>query len=37
MKNIEKGFSDLIKKLEERRDELKREFSNKYVAEEGKS
>lgn len=31
MKNIEKGFGDLIKKLEERREELKREFSNKYI------
>lgn len=36
LRNIDKGFADLIKKLEEKRDELKNEFSNKYLAEENK-
>ncbi|CDW83056.1 kelch motif family protein [Stylonychia lemnae] len=36
LRNIDKGFGDLIKKLEEKRDELKNEFSNKYLTEENK-
>ena len=36
LRNIDKGFSDLIKKLEEKREELKNEFSNKYLIEENK-
>jgi predicted CopG family antitoxin len=36
LKNIDKGFSDLIRRLEEKRDELKSEFSGKYVGEENK-
>lgn len=36
LRNIDKGFGDLIKKLEEKRDELKNEFSNKYLLEENK-
>lgn len=36
LRNIDKGFSDLIKKLEEKRDELKNEFSNRYLQEENK-
>ena len=36
LRNIDKGFSDLIKKLEDKRDELKNEFSNKYLLEENK-
>lgn len=36
LRNIDKGFGDLIKKLEEKREELKTEFSNKYLAEENK-
>ncbi len=36
MKNIDKGFGELIKRLEEKRDELKNEFSNKYLIEENK-
>ena len=34
--NIDKGFGDLIRRLEEKRDELKNEFAGKYVAEENK-
>ena len=36
LRNIDKGFADLIKKLEEKRDELKSEFANKYLIEENK-
>lgn len=36
LRNIDKGFGDLIKKLEEKREELKNEFSNKYLIEENK-
>ena len=36
LRNIDKGFGDLIKKLEEKREELKNEFSNKYLLEENK-
>lgn len=36
LRNIDKGFGDLIKKLEEKREELKNEFSNKYLSEENK-
>jgi hypothetical protein len=36
MKNIDKGFSDLIRKLEEKRDELKADFTQKYLNEENK-
>ena len=36
MRNIDKGFGDLIKRLEEKREELKNEFSNKYLVEENK-
>jgi len=36
LKNIDKGFSDLIKKLEEKRDELKQEFASKYLLEENR-
>ena len=36
LRNIDKGFGDLIKKLEDKRDELKTEFSNKYLTEENK-
>lgn len=36
LRNIDKGFGDLIKKLEEKREELKTEFSNKYLVEENK-
>jgi predicted CopG family antitoxin len=36
LKNIDKGFSDLIRRLEEKRDELKSEFSGKYLGEENK-
>lgn len=36
MRNIDKGFGDLIRRLEEKRDELKSEFAAKYVSEENK-
>lgn len=36
LRNIDKGFGDLIKRLEEKRDELKSEFSTKYLNEENK-
>jgi hypothetical protein len=36
LRNIDKGFADLIKKLEEKREELKNEFQNKYLLEENK-
>ena len=36
LRNIDKGFGDLIKKLEEKKEELKSEFSNKYLIEENK-
>jgi hypothetical protein len=36
LRNIDKGFGDLIKKLEEKRDDLKNEFSGKYLIEENK-
>lgn len=36
LRNIDKGFGDLIKKLEEKREELKSEFSSKYLNEENK-
>ena len=36
LRNIDKGFGDLIRRLEEKRDELKSEFSGKYVGEENK-
>lgn len=31
LRNIDKGFGDLIRKLEEKREELKGEFANKYL------
>ena len=34
LRNIDKGFGDLIKKLEEKKEELKNEFSSKYLIEE---
>ena len=36
LRNIDKGFGDLIRRLEEKRDELKNEFAGKYVGEENK-
>jgi hypothetical protein len=36
LRNIDKGFGDLIRKLEEKREELKNEFANKYLIEENK-
>ena len=35
-KNIDKGFNELIMKLQERRDELKQTFAEKYIQEENK-
>ena len=35
-RNIDKGFNELILKLQERRDELKQAFAEKYIAEENK-
>lgn len=35
-RNIDKGFNELIQKLQERRDELKQTFAEKYIAEENK-
>ena len=35
-RNIDKGFNELIQKLQERRDELKQAFAEKYIAEENK-
>lgn len=35
-RNIDKGFNDLISKLQDRRDELKQQFAEKYIAEEQK-
>lgn len=35
-RNIEKGFNELIAKLQERRDELKAAFEEKYILEENK-
>ena len=35
-RNIDKGFNELIQKLQERRDELKQQFAEKYIAEENK-
>lgn len=36
LKNIDKGFGDLIHRLEEKREELKSEFAAKYIGEENK-
>ena len=36
MRNIDKGFGELIQRLEEKRDELKQDFAGKYLAEENK-
>ena len=33
-RNIDKGFSELIKRLEDKREELKKDFAQKYVNEE---
>ena len=35
-RNIDKGFNELIQKLQERRDELKQSFAEKYIQEENK-
>lgn len=35
-RNIDKGFNELIQKLQERRDELKQTFAEKYITEENK-
>lgn len=35
-RNIDKGFGELIQKLEEKRDELKNEFASKYQQEESR-
>lgn len=34
MKNIDRGFSELIKKLEEKKSELKNEFEKRFRSEE---
>lgn len=36
LRSIDQGFAELIKKLEDKREELKSEFSNKYLVEENK-
>jgi ABC-type phosphate transport system auxiliary subunit len=36
LRNIDKGFGELIRRLEEKRDELKAEFAGKYKSEEDK-